>query len=80
MMQLAAILFMVGIDVAIWTIIRVYDRKGVILALPWPIDRDRSPRWFRFNMAMLRLSLALGIAFTVVVSFLILFPVTDASN
>ena len=66
--RFAAIVLMIGIDALIWAVIRYYVRTGRIIAFPFSISRDRTPRWFSINMALLWLSLALSITFTAVVS------------
>ena len=68
-----AIAFMVAVDLLIWAVIRYYNGRGIVLAFPRVIARDRSPHWFRFHIVMLWISLALCVAFTVVVSSLLLF-------
>jgi hypothetical protein len=62
------IAFMLAIDALILVIIRTYERRGTILAFPWPIQRDKSPRWFRFNQIIGWISFWLAVAFTLVVS------------
>ena len=70
--------FMIAIDVAIFLVIRTYERRGVILALPWTIQRDKTPRWFRFNQIIGWLSFWLAVAFTLVVSAVLLSGATNA--
>jgi hypothetical protein len=70
--RLLAIAFMVGINLLIWAILRHYRQRGAILALPKSIECDRTPRWFRFNMALGWASLALSVAFTILVSTVLL--------
>jgi hypothetical protein len=72
------IAFMVAIDVLIFLIIRTYERRGVILALPWTIQRDKTPRWFRFNQIIGWLAFWLAVAFTLVVSVALLSEGTNA--
>ena len=71
--NLLAIAFMIGIDLLIWAVIRNYNRRGIALAFPRVIARERSPHWFRFHIVMLWVSFALCVAFTAVVSSLLLF-------
>ncbi len=78
MTKIAAIAFMILVDLIIWWVIRTYDRRGVILSLPWNTYRDRSPRAFRVQLGMLRMSLALCIAFTVIVTAMLLFGTENA--
>ena len=66
--KLAAVAFMLGIDGLILAVLRSYNQTGTIFAFPFGISRDRSPRRFRFTMAIGWLSLALSIAFTAVIS------------
>ncbi|MBA3526179.1 MAG: hypothetical protein H0T82_04580 [Sphingomonas sp.] len=73
-----AIAYMVFIDLVMWLIIRTNTRTGVVPSFPWSIHRDRSPRWFRFNIVGLWVALWICVSVTVVVSFLLLFPVENA--
>jgi hypothetical protein len=76
--KLLAIGFMLALDVLIWLILRAYQRRGVILAFPWNIDRERSPRWFRFNMLVGWLAFWSAIAFTILITVSILTASPDA--
>jgi len=67
MTNLLVIAFMIAIDVFIWQVIRTYERRGAVLAFPFVVHRDRSPRWFRFHIVMLWISLALCVLFTLFV-------------
>jgi len=67
-----AIGFMISIDVLMWVILRYYSQRGIIFAFPKSIERDRSPRWFWFNIVAGWIALGLAVAFTVVVSTLLL--------
>ena len=78
MTSLLIIAFMIAIDVLIWQVIRTYERRGAVLAFPFVVHRDRSPRWFRFQIVMLWISLALSVAFTLIVSIMILGAATNA--
>ena len=72
------IAFMVAIDALILLAIRTYQRRGIILALPWTIHREKTPRWFRFNQIIGWLSFWLAVAFTLVVSLVLLIGNTNA--
>jgi hypothetical protein len=72
------IAFMVVLDVLIFLVIRAFERRGAILALPWTIQRDKTPRWFRFNQIIGWLSFWLAVAFTLVVSVALLSGGTNA--
>ena len=78
MTTLLIIPFMIAIDVLIWQVIRTYERRGAVLAFPFVVHRDRSPRWFRFHIVMLWISLVLSILFTLIVSIMILGEATNA--
>jgi hypothetical protein len=72
------IAFMVAVDALIFLVIRTYERRGTIIALPWPIERDKTPRWFRFNQIIGWISFWLAVAFTLVMSVSLLFGNTNA--
>jgi hypothetical protein len=76
--NLLIIAFMIAIDVLIWQVIRTYERRGAVLAFPFVFQRDRSPRWFRFHIVMLWISLVLCILFTLFMSILLLAAGTNA--
>ena len=71
--NILAIALMAGADLLMWAIIRYYTQHGIIFAFPRSIERGRSPRWFSFGMAVLWISLALSVAFTIVVSSALVF-------
>ncbi|MEO5641341.1 MAG: hypothetical protein ABIQ98_06195, partial [Sphingomicrobium sp.] len=58
--------FMLALDTLIWWVIRYYERTGVVLAFPKHIYREKTPRWFRFNIISLWGSFGLCVAFTLV--------------
>jgi len=78
MTNLLIVAFMVAIDVFILQVIRAYERRGAVLAFPFVIHRDRSPGWFRFHIVMHWISLALCVAFTFIMSLLLLGAGTNA--
>jgi hypothetical protein len=45
-----AIAAMIIVDLLILAILRYFGERGIIFVFPKSIVRDRTPRWFRFNM------------------------------
>ena len=66
--KLLSFALMLAIDAGIWWVIRVYERRGVVLGFPFHTYRDRSPRWFKYQIVMLKGSLLLCLAFTAVLT------------
>ena len=66
-----AISLMAGINLFVWLMIRQFSRTGVILGYPWNINREQTPKQFTFCVVSLWVLLGVGIAWTMVFSFLI---------
>ncbi len=72
LLNLGTVAFMVAVDIAICLVIRAYEKRGIILALPRPTYREQTPKLFRIQIALLWLSLILCVGFTVLMSTLLL--------
>jgi hypothetical protein len=54
--------------VGVWKLNRYHERRGVLIGVPFSIQKSRKPRLFRSMMILGWMSLALVIAFSLLVS------------
>ena len=72
LIKAGTIIFMIAVDWAIWAIIRIYERRGIIIGFPRNTHRDQAPTWFRVQIVGLWLAFALSVALTLLFTLTIL--------
>jgi len=78
MIYALTIALMVAADLIIWQFIRAFERRGSVFAGLGFIQRDSSPRWYRFHIVMWWIALGLSVITTIIASFLFMPAGTNA--